>query len=356
MFAASESDVKAVAPTHVENILPEEYKSSQNQFHQYDTWQDDVKVVRDFPEQSREVLSKLTPEQVARFHEDGYLVIPNFATRDQLLALARAAEAEVSGFNTDEYKSVFSTSPDKQHGKSDDYFLDSGDCTRCFYEEGVFDEAGNLKVPKLKSINKIGHAMHAIHPVFRAYSNSLPHHQVVKSLGYKRPLIAQSMYIFKQPFVGGKVGCHQDNTFLYTVPTSCIGLWIALDDATQTNGCLWVIPGSHKGGTKTRYRLKTEEVTAENGEKRTVRKLYFDPPITPGMFREEGGIPVEVKAGSLVLLHGDVVHYSYANTSPNQRHAYTIHVVEGDAGWAKDNWMQKGCFLPLDGSETQVSE
>ena len=51
---------------------------------------------------------------------------------------------------------------------------------------------------------------------------------------------------FQQPGIGGEVVPHQDNSFLYTEPTTCTGLWLALEDATLINGCLWAIPGSHK--------------------------------------------------------------------------------------------------------------
>lgn len=53
----------------------------------------------------------------------------------------------------------------------------------------------------------------------------------------------QSMLIFKQPFVGGEVVPHQDSSFLATSPLSCVGIWLALEDATRDNGCLWALPG-----------------------------------------------------------------------------------------------------------------
>lgn len=40
---------------------------------------------------------------------------------------------------------------------------------------------------------------------------------------------------------------HQDSTFLYTEPMSCLGFWMPMEPATRENGCLWVLPGSHKG-------------------------------------------------------------------------------------------------------------
>jgi hypothetical protein len=93
----------------------------------------------------------------------------------------------------------------------------------------------------------------------------------VKNLGMKDPVIPQSMYIFKQPHIGGygihpllfyfpslielfdeisnelSVSIHQDSTFVNTKPLTCNALWFALEDVTMENGCLWVVPGSHKG-------------------------------------------------------------------------------------------------------------
>jgi phytanoyl-CoA hydroxylase len=54
------------------------------------------------------------------------------------------------------------------------------------------------------------------------------------------------MYIFKQPGIGGEVGCHQDATFLYTDPITVTGFWFAIEDATLENGCLWAAPGGHR--------------------------------------------------------------------------------------------------------------
>jgi phytanoyl-CoA hydroxylase len=62
---------------------------------------------------------------------------------------------------------------------------------------------------------------------------------------FKKPCIAQSMYIFKNPKIGGEVGAHKDSTFLITDPLSVCGIWISLDSASKENGCMWGVPGSH---------------------------------------------------------------------------------------------------------------
>ena len=57
----------------------------------------------------------------------------------------------------------------------------------------------------------------------------------------------------QQPNIGGEVRPHQDSTFLHTDPPSVVGLWWALEDSTQQNGCLWALPGSHEGGVARRF-------------------------------------------------------------------------------------------------------
>jgi phytanoyl-CoA hydroxylase len=67
-------------------------------------------------------------------------------------------------------------------------------------------------------------------------------------------------------------------------------------------------------------------------------------------FDEERFLPVEVKAGSLVLLHGANVHLSKENSSPLSRHAYAVHFVEGGPGyeWQTDNWLQRPADMPFE--------
>ena len=104
-----------------------------------------------------------------RFERDGFLVVPGFAAPDAIAALrARAAEI-VAAFDPAAASGVFTTR-DEAATKSDDYFLTSGDKVRCFFEEEAFDETGALRAPKALSINKIGHALHDLDPVFARFS------------------------------------------------------------------------------------------------------------------------------------------------------------------------------------------
>ena len=85
---------------------------------------------------------------------------------------------------------------------SDEYFLESGDKIRYFFEADAFDEAGELQMDKHKSLNKIGHALHWINPVFRKVSFSQKVQYISRCLGLRDPAIVQGMYIFKQPGIG----------------------------------------------------------------------------------------------------------------------------------------------------------
>src|SRR2546430_14265086 len=139
--------------------------------------------------------------------------------------LCARAEELVRDFDPKGVVSIFSTH--EQTRTSDDYFLESGDKIRFFFEANAFLPDGSLRQSKERSINKIGHALHDLDPVFDKFSRTEEIKQLISDLGIADPLLLQSMYIFKQPNIGGEVTCHQDATFLYTEPLRMLGLWFA---------------------------------------------------------------------------------------------------------------------------------
>lgn len=270
----------------------------------------------------------------ARYHRDGFLVLPDVLPLADCAALMERATQLVESADLGAALSVFSTT--EQTRTTDDYFLNSGDQIRFFFEPSCVGPNAELTRPRSLAINKIGHALHDLDPLFAEHSRAPALSAVAQAIGLVSPLLLQSMYIFKVPGVGGEVVSHQDATFLYTEPVTCTGLWIALEDATLENGCLWALPGGHRLGLKRRFlRAATGGTTFE----------CLD--ATP--FPEDEMVPLEVKAGTLVVLHGLLPHRSGENRSPRSRHAYSLHVVEAGAHYPADNWLQRSVGSPLRG-------
>jgi len=267
------------------------------------------------------------------FERDGFLVLPGFVKVEACLALRERMAHLVNDFEPSDIATIFSTT-EATHAQ-DDFFLTSGDKIRFFFEEDAFDEQGSLRQSKEESINKVGHALHDLDPVFDDFSRQPALQGLVSDLSVAKPLLLQSMYIFKQPRIGGEVVCHQDATFLHTEPLSVIGLWFALEDATRENGCLWATPGGHKGPLRSRF--------VRQGSSTKMLDLDTTPLPTEGL------VPLEVERGSLIVLHGLLPHWSAPNHSNKSRHAYTLHIIDGDAHYSNDNWLIRGDDMPLRG-------
>jgi phytanoyl-CoA hydroxylase len=277
----------------------------------------------------------MTRDLRAEFERDGYLVLAGFVPPGECDALcARMAEL-IAAFEPGEVATIFSTT--RRSHAQDRYFLESGDKIRFFFEEEAFDDRGQLRQSKARSINKVGHALHDLDPVFARFSRQPALADLVRQLGVAKPLLLQSMYIFKQPRIGGEVVCHQDAAFLHTEPMSVLGLWFALEDATTLNGCLYAAPGGHQGPLRSRF--------VREGD-RTEMMTLDDTPLPA-----ENLLPLEAPKGTLVVLHGLLPHGSAPNRSARSRHAYALHVIDGRTRYSPDNWLRRAPDMPLGGFE-----
>jgi phytanoyl-CoA hydroxylase len=283
---------------------------------------------------------------VTEFEDAGFLVLEGFVDESDCDLLRARAEQLVREFNPANVVSIFSTH--EQNRLTDEYFLTSGDKIRFFFEENAFHPDGTLKYEKEKSINKIGHALHDLDPVFNRFSRSSKLKELAATIGHADSYLLQSMYIFKQPNIGGEVTCHQDSTFLYTEPIDIAGLWFALEDATIENGCLWALPGGHRHGLKSRWRRSADDrmngQPQTNVQPRMKFEVYDNEP-----WPTDGLVPLEVPKGTLIVLHGLLPHCSFENHSPRSRHAYTLHLLGVHANYPADNWLQRSVEMPLRG-------
>ena len=185
------------------------------------------------------------------FDTDGFLHLRGFAPPAECTSMLERMHELVEGWDPVGELVGFNTRAKEQESAqgSSDYFLDSADRIHFFAELDAIDDAtGSLVqgLSKQRALNKVGHGLHLHDDVFRGYAQAPRMRNLLRDLGWQAPVLPQSMYIFKQPLIGGESTSHQDSGFLYTTPRqTCIGIWLALHPATLSNGCLWVRPGSH---------------------------------------------------------------------------------------------------------------
>ena len=266
----------------------------------------------------------LNKEMLNFWENNGYLIIQDFKTHKECDELINRSKELIEEQDFNNQQSVFDTV--SQSHNDDNYFLESGDKIRFFFEEKANLDEENVKTNKQYIVNKIGHALHDLDDKFIAFSKNEQLDQIARAIGFHDPLLLQSMYIFKQPKIGGEVVCHQDSTVLITEPESTVGFWFALEDSNKDNGCLQVASGGHKGPLRKLFKRENNQMKME--------ELSNEPFPETDTF-------VEVKKGTLVLLHGRLPHYSCENKSPNSRHAYTIHAIDGKSKYLDYNWLQR---------------
>ena len=284
-------------------------------------------------------MASFSEEEVRGFRENGYAVIKDFLSEDECQLLRDKMASVISEEDFSQHPVItFSTQDQDQKQIKEEYFLTSGDKVRYFFEEGAVDkDNGKVAVPIPQAINKIGHALHVHVNEFKEITKSERVKSIARALGLQNPVIPQAMYIFKQPRIGGSVTQHQDSSFLYTTPNSLVGFWIALEDAEIENSCLWFVPKSHDREPSRRLKRMTKNgalTTKIEGEE--IEESQSSYKACP------------VPKGSLVLIHGNVLHKSEPNVSNRSRHVYTFHLYDaGTSEWSKDNWLQPTSSVPF---------
>jgi ectoine hydroxylase-related dioxygenase (phytanoyl-CoA dioxygenase family) len=234
------------------------------------------------------VTSPVTDEQVRSFVDDGFLVAPDLVSPGELEEI----KADAMRFARGEYKTE--NPPEVTPGLRAPSEADA--------MEGV------LAV----------HFPHWVSPIMRSFITHPGVAGVVQRVaGAHLPhwdgaaKCMQSMLFVKPAGLPGQAW-HQDERFIPTRDRSLVGAWIAIDDATIKNGCLWVLPGSHRTGYiwPSRPHGNPDE---------------FDPTDESFGFDDAAAVPVEVKAGSVVFFNGYLLHRSLKNRSQGYRRSLVNH-------------------------------
>ncbi|WP_316790019.1 phytanoyl-CoA dioxygenase family protein [Pedobacter frigoris] len=176
------------------------------------------------------------------------------------------------------------------------------------------------------------HFPHKISPVIKKNLSQEGIVSVLENIVSPNVKCMQSMLFVKGPGKAGQAW-HQDEFYIPTRDKSLIGVWIAIDDASIENGCLWIIPGSHKSG----YMMpRVDNFSDEYADIDTIDVTSYKEEI----------IPVEVKSGTVVFFHGYLLHSSKRNkTSDNFRMALVNHYMSAESMLP---WDQDGKLPPTE--------
>ncbi|MEO0563200.1 MAG: phytanoyl-CoA dioxygenase family protein [Chloroflexota bacterium] len=228
-----------------------------------------------------------TQEQINFYAENGYLVVEDALTPDEVqaicdetVAICRGQRGEVLGL------------PGHTPTETDDEVISR---TLCI------------------------HFPHKISDVMLDYMKHPAIADVLTGIVGPDVKSMQSMLFIKS---AGKPGqaWHQDEDFIPTRDRSLVGAWIALDDATVENGCLWIIPGSHRHGVL--WEMQEQDSPDFDCSDESVGFPYTD----------ADAVPVEVRAGSIVFFNGYTLHRSLPNvTESGYRRALVNHYMSASS-------------------------
>lgn len=234
---------------------------------------------------------KISSEQVAAYHRDGFTVVEDVLTADELQETREHIEAIAEG------RIPFPEA-------------------NLEYEPGARDKGRSLDT--LRKINEAApndafFMEHARHPRIMAVVTAL--------LGPDIMLFGDQT--FMKPPGGVEKPYHQDSAYFNIEPADLATCWMALDDVTLENGCLYVIPGSHLQG------IRDHSQAWQVGD-RTDKQV---PDEAIDLTRE---VPITLRAGSCSFHHSVLLHRSGPNRTPHRRRGLAVHYMSARSRWTGD--------------------
>ncbi len=239
----------------------------------------------------------LTAEEHETYAKDGFFIRPNAFDTDEIDALRDRIEDLVELIETSDVL------PEKQK--------------QAILKRNIGATSGPAS---LNSITRL----HRFSALVRSHIRDPRRLEAVTQIVGSDLFCPNDLYFFKPPGTGRPIAWHQDswyfrNTYVSSVgdaiEQASIGTWLALDDADEKNGCLWVIPGSHRLGVVDHSQVESDEYLLQKR-------------VTVSDEMEEREIPVEVPKGALVFFNNALFHRSAPNRSDRFRRAYIVHYMK----------------------------
>lgn len=251
---------------------------------------------------------QLSDEQVEQFWEDGFIIVENLLDPDEVASLLAHAEWVASGKATHIPAGQLQVEPSVAAGGTQ--AENDADSLRkmshlAFYDEEFENHARNPKIL-----------------------------DVIESLLGTDIKLYQDQLFMKPPRIGSRQRYHQDMPLgFYIDPPDMVTCWAALTDSTIENGCVWMLPGTHKFGI-------TEQSKWAEYEQMSVE----------GSLAEER--PLELKAGDCSFHHGLILHSSRPNLTNQRRRGYATHYVSAECRYTgpsdreNDAMLMRGKSIP----------
>jgi hypothetical protein len=222
-----------------------------------------------------------TADEMRRWHEDGYVVKRGLFTHDECARW------------TDHFMTMRAAGT----------------------YPGDFDGVDATSADPLRKYPRLIH-MHRWDPASLSWMTDARINAALTELDGREPLAVQTMVYFKPPKARGQA-LHQDNFYLQAKPSTCLAAWLSLDRSDVANGCMRVVPGSHR----LPLLCTTKADTSQSFTDVTV-PVPDDLPVTP----------VEMDPGDMMFFNGSLIHGSLPNTTTDRfRRALIGHYVCGDA-------------------------
>jgi phytanoyl-CoA hydroxylase len=217
----------------------------------------------------------LSPDQILRFNTDGYLVITNFESPEFCASVIAFAKSQLA-----------------QHVEPIEYEAD----TQYPGAPSSRDAEGGKTARRLLGV-------YARDPLLSNWATSAALGEMLRQLLKSDVYLSQCHHnciMTKQPAYSSRTGWHRDSRYWHFARAELISAWLALGNELEENGCLWVIPGSHK-----------TEIDAEQLD--ALQFLRTD--VARNQELLDQAIPVPLKQGDLLLFHSNLFHAAGRNTT-----------------------------------------
>jgi ectoine hydroxylase-related dioxygenase (phytanoyl-CoA dioxygenase family) len=166
---------------------------------------------------------------------------------------------------------------------------------------------------------------HRVHPLFDRLIRDPRLLDAIESLIGPNIRLVHFQGLYKPPRTGGNVHWHQDDYYFGVNKKDAVAsCWLALDDATVENGCMWVVPGAHN-------RMYDHQ---KNWDPKDKKGFFFS--VKDDSFSDVGALPIELKRGQCLFHHGLMPHRSLNNISPRMRRAFAMHFFDATVPVLRD--------------------